>query len=183
MIFQQLPWLNLLSYLVSTVIFFFSPKDLRWTTIKKIDPSHALYAFPVAKPGASLPGSHHFLCAVQQRHRALPRHKLWPFQPYLEIKCVIFLGKHTFHISCPKGRAVSHFLAMSLWKGSTCLNGIWFQNLSTCCADAQLKMVGLERSAHLGFYKISKDGILKTAKKKKKRKKRFCYKVIFLSIS
>lgn len=132
MIFQQLPWLNLLSYLVSTVIFFFSPKDLRWTTIKKIDPSHALYAFPVAKPGASLPGSHHFLCAVQQRHRALPRHKLWPFQPYLEIKCVIFLGKHTFHISCPKGRAVSHFLAMSLWKGSTCLNGIWF---SWCSAE------------------------------------------------
>lgn len=33
------------------------------------------------------------------------------FQSHLGIKRIIFLGKHTFHISCPKDWAVSHFLA------------------------------------------------------------------------
>lgn len=65
------------------------------------------------------------------------------------------------------------------YEGSKCLGGIWYRNLSTRCADAQLKMVGVERSGHVEFCKISRDGVSKTEKKKK----RFCYKVIFLSIS
>lgn len=42
---------------------------------------------------------------------------------------------------------------------------IW--NLSASCTDAQWKMVGAQRFGHLGFYTISRDGVSKSAKKKK----------------
>lgn len=104
---------------------------------------------------------------MQQHKCKLLYHKFWSFQSHLEIKRIIFLGKHTFHISCPKDWAVSHFLANVSMKVSKHLNGVWFWNLSTCCTDIQIKMIDTERFGNFGFCKISKDSVSKSAKKKK----------------
>ena len=129
---------------------------------------HALYTFPVPKFGICITCSHHVPLYMMQQHRCkLLYHKFWSFQSHLEIKRIIFLGKHTFHISCPKDWAVSHFLANVSMKVSKYLNGLWFWNLSTCCTDIQIKMTDTERFSNFGFCKISRDNVSKSAKKKK----------------
>lgn len=155
-----------MSYLLSTVIFFLS-KGPALDNNKENLTYHALYTFPVLKFGIYITCNHHVpLCMIQQHTCKLLYHKFWSFQSlYLEIKCVIFLGKHTFHISCPKDRAVSHFLANVSMKVSKYLNGIWFWNLSTCCTDTQIKMIDTERFDNFGFCKTSRDGVSKSAKK------------------
>lgn len=73
---------------------------------------HALYTFPVHEFGIYITRDHHVPLYMMQQHKCkLLYHKFWSFQSHLEIKRIIFLGKHTFHISCPKDWAVSHFLA------------------------------------------------------------------------
>lgn len=91
--------------------------------------------------------------------------KFWSFQSYLEIKRIIFLGKHTFHISCPKGWAVSHFLADVSMKVSKYLNGVQFWNLPACCTNVQIKVTDTERFGNFGFCKINKDGVSKRERK------------------
>lgn len=88
---------------------------------------HALYTFPVHKFGIYITHDHHVPLYMMQQHKCkLLYHKFWSFQSHLEIKRIIFLGKHTFHISCPKDWAVSHFLANVSMKVSKYLNGVRF---------------------------------------------------------
>lgn len=105
------------------IFFFFLSKGPALDNNKENLPYHALYTFPVVKLGASVTGTHHVPLWHSECHYMLLYHKLQPFQPHLEIKCVIFLGKHTFRISCPKDRAVSHFLVNVSMKGSKCPKG------------------------------------------------------------
>lgn len=83
--------------------------------------------FPVHKFGISITCDHHVPLYMMQQHKCkLLYHQFWSFQAHLEIKRIIFLGKHTFHISCPKDWAVSHFLANVSMKVSKYLNGVRF---------------------------------------------------------
>lgn len=72
-------------------------------------------------------------------------HEFWSFQSRLGTKHIIFLGKHTFHISCPKDWAVSHFLANDYMKVSKYLPWVKSRNLSTRCTCATNKMIDTER--------------------------------------
>lgn len=123
--------------------------------------------FPVHKFGISITCDHHVPLYMMQQHKCkLLYHQFWSFQAHLEIKRIIFLGKHTFHISCPKDWAVSHFLANVSMKVSKYLNGVRFWNLSTCCTDIQIKMTDTERFGNFGFCKNQQRECVKKCKKK-----------------
>lgn len=100
---------------------------------------HALYTFLVNRFWICIAHHHVSLYMMQQRKqkKRLLYHKFWSFQSRLGTKRIIFLGKHNFHISCPKDWAVSHFLANVYMKVSKYLIGIIiYRNLSTCFTEA-----------------------------------------------
>lgn len=80
------------------------------------------YTFLVNRFGIFITHHHVPLYMMREHKWNLFYHKFWSFQSRLGIMHIIFLGKHTFHISCPKDWAVSHFLANDYMKVSEYLH-------------------------------------------------------------